>query len=222
MTIFKDRTEAGKKLAEVLGEFKNTNAVVLALPRGGVAVGAEVAHTLNLPLDIIVTRKIGAPGNSEYAIGAIDIEGNGVFNESETANVDKKWLENEIAKEKKEAERRWKEYRGTRGPLDLANKTAIIVDDIVDTAGTLVLGAEAVLKNGAKEVYACVTHPVLSGPAIERLEKSPIAKLVVTNTIRLSPNVKNCKKIEVLDVAPLLGEAIRRIYQSDSVSSLFI
>ena len=69
--IFKDRSEAGKKLAEVLTEFKNSSAIVLALPRGGVMTGKEIAEALSLPLDIIVTRKIGAPGNDEYAIGAM-------------------------------------------------------------------------------------------------------------------------------------------------------
>lgn len=101
MTIFKNRAEAGKKLAALLNNYKYTNSIVLALPRGGIIVGKEVAQELSLPLDIIVTRKIGAPGNNEYAIGAIDINGNGVWNESERAYVDKKWLENKITEEKK-------------------------------------------------------------------------------------------------------------------------
>ena len=126
MTIFKNRTEAGKKLAELLSEFKGTDAVVLALPRGGVIVGQEIARALNLPLDIIVTRKIGAPGNDEYAIGAIDINGNGSWNEAERSYVDKKWLAEKIVSEKKEAERRWNAYRKGRDPLDLKNKTIII------------------------------------------------------------------------------------------------
>ena len=158
--IFKDRTEAGKKLVRLLSEFKGTKTIVLALPRGGVVVGAEVAHALSLPLDIIVTRKIGAPGNSEYAIGAIDIEGNGVFNEAEIANVDKKWLENEVAKEKKEAERRWKEYRGKRGPLDLTNKTVIIVDDGIATGMTMKAAIRYAKKLGAQKII--VVAPVAS------------------------------------------------------------
>ena len=158
--IFKDRSEAGKKLAKLLHEFKNTHTIILALPRGGVVVGAEVARTLNLPLDIIVTRKIGAPGNPEYAIGAIDIEGNGVFNEAEIANVDREWLENEIAKEKQEAERRWKEYRGKRGPLDLANKTAIIIDDGIATGMTMKAALRYVKKLGAQKIV--VAAPVAS------------------------------------------------------------
>ena len=105
---------------------------------------------------------------------------------------------------------------------DVEGRRAVIIDDIVDTAGTLTQAAEALKKNGAKEVFACVTHPVLSGPAMERIQKSNLQELVVTNTIVLSPEAAQCKKIKVLDVAPLLGEAIRRIYQSDSVSSLFI
>lgn len=162
MTIFKNRVEAGKKLAEHLTEFKGTNAIILALPRGGVIIGAEVAHALNLPLDIIVTRKIGAPGNEEYAIGAIDIEGSGVFNESETAGVNKEWLNKEIAKEKQEAERRWREYRGTRGPLDLAGKTAIIVDDGIATGMTMKAAARYAKKLGSQKVVIAVPVAPLS------------------------------------------------------------
>jgi ribose-phosphate pyrophosphokinase len=100
-------------------------------------------------------------------------------------------------------------------------KTAVLLDDMVDTAGTLVQSADALRKEGARNVYACTTHGVLSGPAIERLEKSQIQELVVTNTVPLGTKVE-CSKIRVLTVAPLLGEAIKRIHFQDSVSSLFV
>jgi len=99
---------------------------------------------------------------------------------------------------------------------------AVIVDDMIDTAGTIVKAAEALKKNGATAVYACCSHPILSGPAIERIANSEIEELVVTNTIPLSKEAKKCSKIKSLSVANLLGEAIRRINNSDSVSKLFI
>ncbi len=103
---------------------------------------------------------------------------------------------------------------------DVKGKKVVMVDDIIDTAGTITLGAQALIDNGAKEVYACCTHPVLSGVAIERLQKSAIKELIVTNTIPLSPE-KKLDKIKVLSIAPLLGEAIIRIHEDLSVSKLF-
>ncbi|HPF43484.1 MAG TPA: ribose-phosphate pyrophosphokinase [Syntrophomonadaceae bacterium] len=103
---------------------------------------------------------------------------------------------------------------------DVEGKTVIIVDDIVDTAGTLVSAANVMLEKGAKEVYGCCTHPVFSGPALERLEASPLKEMVITNTI---PHIaaQNIPKIKVLSVAPLIGEAILRIHEDLSVSKLF-
>lgn len=103
---------------------------------------------------------------------------------------------------------------------NVQGKTAILIDDIIDTAGTITLAADALVKQGAKAVYACCTHPVLSGPAIERIENSNITELVVTNTIRLDAD-KKIEKIVELSVAPLIGEAIIRIHEEQSVSSLF-
>ncbi len=104
---------------------------------------------------------------------------------------------------------------------EVDGRTTILLDDMVDTAGTLVQSADALMKKGAKRVFALATHPVLSGPAIERLERSPIDELVVTNTIPLGAKA-SCKKIRTLSVAGLLGEAIKRIHFQDSVSSLFV
>jgi len=104
---------------------------------------------------------------------------------------------------------------------EVEGKTAILLDDMVDTAGTLAQSADALRRKGAKHVYACATHAVLSGPAIDRLEKSEIEELVVTNTIPLGSKAA-CRKLHVLTVAPLLGEAIKRIHFQDSVSSLFV
>jgi len=105
---------------------------------------------------------------------------------------------------------------------NVEGKTAIILDDMVDTAGTLTQAATALKNRGTSEIYACCTHPVLSGPSIERIEASPIDHLVVTNTIPLNKKAQSCSKIEVLSVAELLGETIKRIFNSDSVSTLFV
>ena len=103
---------------------------------------------------------------------------------------------------------------------DITNKTCIMFDDIIDTAGTICGAAQLLKDKGAKDVYVCATHPVFSGPALERLEKAPIKEVVVTNTIPLSKNFLP-EKIKQLSVAPLLGEAISRIHDGESVSALF-
>lgn len=105
---------------------------------------------------------------------------------------------------------------------EVSGKTAIIVDDMVDTAGTLTQAASALKDRGAKKIYACITHGVLSGKALERIENSALSELVITNTIQVSEEAKKCKKIRILSMAKLLGEAISRINNSDSVSSLFV
>ena len=105
---------------------------------------------------------------------------------------------------------------------DVRGTTAIIFDDMVDTAGTLCEAAEALIENDADNVYACCTHPVLSGDAIARIEESKIEGLIVTNTIPLSQEAKSCSKIKVVSVANLLGETIRRIFSAGSVSELFV
>lgn len=103
---------------------------------------------------------------------------------------------------------------------ELKDKTAILIDDIIDTAGTITQAAAVLMEKGAKEVYACCTHPVLSGPAVERLNNSMIKEVVVTNTIPLPLPEKN-ERIKKLSVAPLLGEGIVRIHEDLSVSKLF-
>ena len=104
---------------------------------------------------------------------------------------------------------------------EVEGRNCVIMDDMVDTAGTLTKAAEVLKARGAKKVVAYCTHPVLSGPAIERIEKSPLDELVVTNTIPLTAEAKACKKIRQLTCAPLLAETIRRISKGDSVMSLF-
>ena len=105
---------------------------------------------------------------------------------------------------------------------DVEGRTCIIQDDIVDTAGTITKAATALKNNGAARVLACAVHGVLSGPAIERIEQSPIDKMIVTNTIPQSKATEACAKIEVLSVARLLGQAIKSIHEETSVSSLFV
>ena len=105
---------------------------------------------------------------------------------------------------------------------DVAGKTAVILDDMVDTAGTLTHAAAAVLNEGANIVHACCTHAVLSGPAIDRIDASVLSTLVVTDTIPLNTRAASCDKIKVLTISELVGEAMIRSYKGDSVTSLFV
>ena len=105
---------------------------------------------------------------------------------------------------------------------DVRGKVGVLLDDMVDTAGTLTQGAKAVLDAGARRVLAYAVHPVLSGPAIQRINESVIEQLVVTNTIPLTPSAQACPKIKQLSTARLFAEAVKRIYSADSLSSLFV
>jgi ribose-phosphate pyrophosphokinase len=105
---------------------------------------------------------------------------------------------------------------------DVKDRDCIIIDDIIDTAGTLCNAARTVMEHGARRVVACATHGVLSGPAVQRISESSLEEVVVTNSIPPSEETKTCSKIRVLSIGRLLGEAIRRIHNSDSVSSLFV
>jgi ribose-phosphate pyrophosphokinase len=105
---------------------------------------------------------------------------------------------------------------------DVRGKVAVLLDDMIDTAGTLTQAANALVDHGATKVYAYATHAVLSGPAVERISKSPLDEVVVTDTVPIRPETAACRKIRPLTVASLLAEAIRRIHSADSLSSLFV
>ena len=105
---------------------------------------------------------------------------------------------------------------------NVKDKVAVILDDMVDTAGTLTEAADAIIREGAREVHACCAHPVLSGPAIDRIDMSPLKSLVATDTIPLSGTAKKCEKLKILTISKIVGEAIIRSFTGDSVTSLFV
>ena len=105
---------------------------------------------------------------------------------------------------------------------DVAGKDAVIIDDIIDTAGTLTQGAAALKAKGARRVYSYIVHPILSGPAITRINESVLEELVVSDTVPLSRTAKECTKIRQVGTERLFGEALARIYRAESLSSLFV
>ena len=173
----RDRHDAGQRLATKLKKYKNTNAVVLALPRGGVVVGYEIARALSLPLDIIATRKIGHPSNPEYAIGAVDANGTAVFNEAEIVQIDKRWLEKEIQEQKNEAGRRTKAYRKGKKQLKLSGKTIIIVDDGIATGFTMRLAVKAAKKEKPEKIIVAV--PVAPPESVDEIKNEGADEVIL-------------------------------------------
>jgi putative phosphoribosyl transferase len=155
---YSDRSHAGKVLAENLLQRKLDDPVILALPRGGVPVAHEIAEALHLPMDVLIARKIGAPFNPEYGIGAISEDLNPVFNAGELLSLED--LEDEvkvvIEKEKVELKRRVILYRGTRRLPDLTNRTVVLVDDGLATGVTAAAASRYLKMKGAKEIILAV------------------------------------------------------------------
>ncbi len=175
MTIFKDRRDAGRKLTEKLASYRGTDAIVVALPRGGVVVGHEIACDLSLPLDIVAVRKVGHPASPEYAIGAVDEYGTHIVNKEEVAQVDEAWLEREIESEVKEARRRSLLYRKGLDILDLAGRIVIVTDDGIATGYTMEVALMAIKKHWPRKIIVAVP---IAPPDIARRLMGEVDKFV--------------------------------------------
>jgi len=171
MSYFSNRVDAGKRLAYELRDFKNKKAIVLAIPRGGVVVGYEIAKSLNLPLDVIIPHKIGAPDNPELAIGAMTDDGTVILDESLVSylSVPREYVKAESERQKSEIERRLKLYRQNRVYPSLENLDVILVDDGIATGSTMKAALASVKKRGAKTVTVAV--PVGPPSTIKELKR---------------------------------------------------
>ncbi len=172
MKTFTDRVEAGRELASKLKGFAGSkNAIVLAIPRGGVVVGYEVAHALKIPLDVIIPRKLGAPSNPELAIGAVTEDGTTILDEQlvNYLGVSKTYIEEESKRQRGEISRRLKLYRGDVPYPNLSNRSVIIIDDGVATGSTIRAALASLRKRRAKTVVIAVPVGPLS--TIRELER---------------------------------------------------
>ncbi len=209
--MFRDRNDAGVQLAKKLEQYRGQDAVVLALPRGGVVLGYEVARALALPLDIVTVRKVGHPLSPEYAICAVDDRGTRLCNEEEIAQVDPEWLARETAAQRDEAKRRSTLYRSGREPLPLARKVALIVDDGIATGFSMRLAVEIVRTQKPSRIVVAV--PVASAETLRNIEK------VADECIVLEPpdefggavgaHYEAFEQVEDREVIELMNEASR-------------
>lgn len=166
--MFTDREEAGRRLAQALSRFQGQDVVVLGIPRGGVEVAAVVAESLGAPLDVVIPRKVGAPGNPELGLGAV-AEGVQVLDESliRVLGVSERYLRNEIAAQEREIRRRSALYRQNRPAVPLQGRVVIVVDDGIATGGTAAAAARWARAQGATRVV--LAAPVAPSEALRRL-----------------------------------------------------
>jgi len=167
--LFKNREEAGRKLAGALREFKGKDVVVLGIPRGGVVVANEVAKALGAPLDIVVTRKIEAPGEPEYALGAVTQEGDVIMDRqaAESLGASPAYLDEQVRKKREEVKERMQRLRGDAPYPRIEGKVVVIVDDGIATGSSVSAAVMSVKKRKPKEVIVAV--PVAPADAIEML-----------------------------------------------------
>ena len=171
MAFFVDRVDAGKRLASALKNFSSKKGIVLSIPRGGVVVGYMIAKTLNLPLDIIIPRKIGAPDNPELAIGAVAEDGTAILDQNliKYLGVSREYVIEETERQKQEIKRRLKLYRQDASYADLKGLDVIVVDDGIATGSTMKAALASVKNRGASSITVAV--PVGPPSTIEELEK---------------------------------------------------
>lgn len=167
--VFRNRREAGQLLAEKLKEYAGKDALVFGLPRGGVVVGAEIAQQLNLPLEVIISRKIGHPWQPEFAVAAITENGQLVENKEIVATLDPEWFKEAAKKEQEEAKRRRERYLAGREPISAKAKTAILVDDGIATGLTVQAAIKDLQQRQPAEIVLAV--PVIPPDTAERLAK---------------------------------------------------
>jgi predicted phosphoribosyltransferase len=207
--LFKNRVEAGRKLAEALKAFKGKDVVVLGIPRGGVVVAGEVAKALEAPLDIIVTRKIEAPGEPEFALGAVTQEGDVIMDRqaAESLGASRGYLDDQIRKKKEEVNDRMKRLRGDVPYPKLEGRVVLIVDDGIATGSSVSAAVMSVKKRKPREIVVAV--PVAPKDAIETLAEDGTRVVCLATPgpfLAIGEFYRDFEQVEDVEVIRILGE----------------
>lgn len=215
--MFRDRQEAGRKLAVEFAKLKLDDPVVLALPRGGVPVAAEIAAALKAPLDLVIVRKVGAPGNPELAVAAI-VDGDPpdvVLNRGivEAYNLDDSELQMLVNRERPELERRRVVYLGDRHPISVVGKTAILVDDGAATGTTMKVAIRALKRRSPREIV--VALPVAPPEVVEELAQEAIRIVCLTQPVRFL-----ALGYHYHDFLQVTDEEVMRLLQDHALSNI--
>lgn len=169
--VFRDRTAAGKELAKHLADYKNDDCVVIALPRGGVPVAAEIANALEAPLDILAVRKIGAPTNPELALGSVTENGDVIYNEHilQALAIDETELQEALKPQLAEIQRQIRVFRDDRAPVDVRGRTVVLVDDGLATGATALSAVRHLRARGADKILVAI--PACASESARRLRE---------------------------------------------------
>jgi len=214
-----NREDAGRRLAQVLRHFKGKDTVVLALPRGGIVLGAEVSKELKAPLGLVLVRKIGHPSYSEYAIGAVAEGEKPVYNENEVATIDEEWLKEAEASARKLIEHRHELYYGENlTPPEVEDKVVILVDDGIATGLTMESAVRAVRNKKAKRIIVAV--PVASRESVDTLD-SMADEVVVLDEPEdflgaVGAHYQEFEQVDDEEVRTLLREVNNHVHQTAS------
>jgi predicted phosphoribosyltransferase len=208
--LFADRVEAGKKLAEAMLKFKDKDVVILGIPRGGVVVANEVAKALGAPLDVVVTRKIEAPGEPEYALGAVTQEGDVIIDRqaAESLGATQEYLDDQVRKKREEVRERMERLRGNTPYPRLEGKVVVIIDDGIATGSSVGAAVMSVKKRHPKEIVVAV--PVAPADAVETLAEQG-AEVVCLETpgpfLAIGEFYRDFNQVEDLEVMRILAKA---------------
>jgi len=208
--MFKDRNEAGYLLANKLEKYSGTDAIILAIPRGGVPLGFIIAQHLNLPLEVVLSKKIGHPLHKEYAIGAVTLK-NRILSAA-AADVSQSYIESETENIRTKLSKRYEDYYGDHKPLPLKNKILIIVDDGIATSNTMLSIIKMLHDENPKKILVAI--PVAPPDAIKKLEASPYIEevicLQVPNNFRaVGQFYQNFDQVDDTEVKQLLNKTLK-------------
>lgn len=206
--MFKDRIEAARLLADKLYSYKDKNAIILAIPRGGVPMGYIIAKQLHLPLEVVLSKKIGHPLHKEFAIGAVTLNSQ-VFSDA-ASEVSPSYIDDEIKRIRALLTKRYNDYYGEKTPLQLKNKILIIVDDGIATGNTMISTIKMLQKENPEKIVVAI--PVSSQSALQKLKNTPFIDEVVclltpTNFRAVGQFYENFDQVDDLEVKALLNSA---------------
>lgn len=205
--IFKDRIDAANQLATKLDSYKNKDAIILAIPRGGVPIGYVIANQLNLPLEIVLSKKIGHPLHKEYAIGAVTLKGR-VLSDA-AREISQEYIEEETKKIRDLLTKRYQEYYGKKKPFELNDKVLIVVDDGIATGNTILSTIQMLHEEQPKKIIVAI--PVASPSALQKLKNTSFIDEVIcisapTNFRAVGQFYDNFDQVDDSEVKALLNK----------------